>query len=196
MDKGTVLEIEVMDIIRKELGSNSLGIDPSRAKLIHRPKFFSKERSSNIIFDISLELFREGAETPFFVWIWECKNYEKKVPVDDVEEFHSKLEQIGLHRTKGTMACRNGYQQGAIDYAQSKGIGLVRILASGTMIRLMEEVIRTDYERVVSALQEEDTTKLDFMFYALSSSGFPFHNKDEFILKQISETLQESATEM
>ena len=185
MNKGEALELKVMQAIRDELMSGSLGLDPKLTTLIHRPEYFSKDRLKNIVLDVSLELFREGAKAPYIRWVWECKNYTKKVPVDDVEEFHSKLEQIGLHSIKGTIACRNGFQEGAIRYAESKGIGLVRILASGTMIRLIEDVLNTNHEQAVCALQEEDTTKLDFMFYALSSDGFPFHNEKEYILQEI-----------
>jgi hypothetical protein len=48
--------------------------------------------------------------------------------VDDVEEFHSKLQQIGADRTKGAIITRGTYQESALNYAQSMGIGLARLL--------------------------------------------------------------------
>jgi hypothetical protein len=36
------------------------------------------------------------------VWVFECKDYTGRVPVDDGEEFHAKLQQSGEDNTKGT----------------------------------------------------------------------------------------------
>jgi hypothetical protein len=59
----------------------------------------------------------------------ECKDYRGSIPVDDVEEFHAKLQQIGADNTKGMIFTRTGvYQKSAISYARSKGICLARIL--------------------------------------------------------------------
>ncbi len=41
----------------------------------------------------SLELFVQGNTVPSIIWIWECKDYtSSSIPVDDIEEFHSKLD--------------------------------------------------------------------------------------------------------
>lgn len=84
-----------------------------------------------IEFEISIEIFLKGQDDPCIIWIWECKDYASSIPVDDLEEFHSKLEQIGADKTKGTMVCRGAYQEGAVQYARSKGIGLSRLLPAG-----------------------------------------------------------------
>ena len=65
--------------------------------------------------DISLELTLPQAETPAIIWVWECKNLQRKVSVDDVEEFDSKLQQIGANNTKGTLISRNGFQTSAAE---------------------------------------------------------------------------------
>jgi hypothetical protein len=52
----------------------------------------------------------------------ECKHYKKKVPVDDVEEFHSKIDDIGAH--KGIVITTVGFQVGAIKTAKARGIAL------------------------------------------------------------------------
>ncbi|WP_446811029.1 restriction endonuclease [Methylomonas sp. 2BW1-5-20] len=52
----------------------------------------------------------------------ECKHYRNKVSVDDIEEFHSKLDDLGAH--KGIMITTVGYQAGARKAAIGRGIAL------------------------------------------------------------------------
>ena len=54
------------------------------------------------------------------------RNYSHGVPVDDVGEFHAKLDQADADRTKGRMITPIGYEKGAFEYARSKGISLWR----------------------------------------------------------------------
>lgn len=55
--------------------------------------------------------------------IVECKCYSKRVGVADVEEFHSKLDDIGAH--KGIMITTIGFEAGAKKAAEGRGIGLL-----------------------------------------------------------------------
>jgi Restriction endonuclease len=52
----------------------------------------------------------------------ECKCYKSRVEVSDVEEFHSKLDDIGAH--KGIMFTTVGYEAGAKKVAKGRGIAL------------------------------------------------------------------------
>ena len=45
-----------------------------------------------------------------------------------MEEFHTKLQQIGEDNTKGTFVTSGALQRGALNFARSKGIGVVRLL--------------------------------------------------------------------
>lgn len=56
----------------------------------------------------------------------ECKNYNHPVPVDDVEEFYSKIQQVSGANVKGIIASTNSFQEGAVAFSKSKGIGLLR----------------------------------------------------------------------
>jgi hypothetical protein len=57
--------------------------------------------------------------------IVECKHYRHRVPVDDVEEFHSKLDDIGAQ--KGILVTTVGFQDGAIKAARGRRIALARL---------------------------------------------------------------------
>jgi hypothetical protein len=95
-------------------------------QVVPRCKLYSKARESDITFDVVVKSYSAfDPRNPMLVWIWECKNYTSEVPVDDVEEFHSKMVQVGAH--KGTMVTRVGFQTGALNFAKSHGIGLMTL---------------------------------------------------------------------
>lgn len=134
MNKGTDYEIKVMNRVKLMLDQEELSISPKQAKISHKPAYYSRDRQKNITFDVSIEVCRKGAETPYLIWIWECKNYSHKVPVDDVEEFHAKLNQVGANKTKGTLISPSEFDEGAYEFARSKGIGLWRWIPDGAIV--------------------------------------------------------------
>lgn len=86
-------------------------------------KYFSIERQDYIIPDITVEKFID--EQMFLIIVIECKDYKGSISVSEIEEFHSKLQQIGADNTKGILVTSNGkFQKGALNYAKSKGISL------------------------------------------------------------------------
>jgi len=129
MKKGTLLEEAVYNTLTKMVKNEELPFKSSQCKVFFHKKYYSKDRESSIETDVSIEVYIGDALEPFFVWVWECKNYSNSIPVDDVEEFHAKLDQIGADKTKGTMITALGcFQNGSVNYAKSKGIGLARLL--------------------------------------------------------------------
>jgi hypothetical protein len=118
-------EQEVAEYIEKSLSLYSLGIRPDRAKVHRAQKYYSKEREGDVTFDVALEVFSsESDTTPVLKWVWECKDYPThKVSVNEIEVFADQMRQVGAH--KGTMVTRMGYQEGAINLATSRGIGLM-----------------------------------------------------------------------
>ncbi len=100
-------------------------------KLFRKRGYYSFERKKNIVTDISVEIYIKDPVKcveikPSIIIIIECKDYSNALPVDDVEEFHAKLQQIGADNTKGIIITRHAlYQEGAINYAKSKGIMLI-----------------------------------------------------------------------
>ncbi len=91
---GIPFELVIKDSLEAEIRRGDLGLVPRLTKIFHHKAYYSRDRNSEIVTDFSGELFRKDATDPFLVWGWECKDYSYKVPVDDVEEYHPKLEQI------------------------------------------------------------------------------------------------------
>jgi hypothetical protein len=87
---------------------------------VHHQKVYTGRISHrDIKIDVSFNYQVAGSDLLFLV---ECKCYNHAVQVDDVEEFHSKLDDIGAH--KGIMVTTIGFQDGTIKTAQGRGIAL------------------------------------------------------------------------
>ena len=93
---------------------------------VHRQQAYTGRISKrDIKVDVSFNYsIAEGANVLFIV---ECKCYGDRVPVDEVEEFHSKIDDIGAH--KGIMVTTVGFQDGAVKTAKGRGIALALLTA-------------------------------------------------------------------
>lgn len=89
------------------------------ANIHHQKTYKGRLSQRDIKVDVSFNYNIAGANLLFLV---ECKCYNHAVPVDDVEEFHSKIDDIGAH--KGIMVTTVGYQEGTIKTAKGRGIAL------------------------------------------------------------------------
>ncbi len=116
-------EQEVYDFLNRSVHDGSLGLSPNTARVRPKPRYFSRDRGKDIVFDASIEVHPVADPTQLLLlWLFECKDYSHKVPVDDIEEFKAKKDQVHAH--KGTIVTRIGFDTGAIEYATSNRIGL------------------------------------------------------------------------
>lgn len=173
MSKGAAYEQDLADMVEEELNQGNLGVDLNLARVIRKPKYFSRDRKKDIVFDVSMEVFRKAMADPYWIWIWECKNYSHPVPVHDVEEFHAKLSQVGADRTKGTMITPLGFDPGGVEFARSKGIGLWRWIPQSSVVSLMEDSYGPDDSDIIRALTTPETDGFRFygFFYGLTCDG-------------------------
>lgn len=165
-----LLNNQVMRLLQEHLAAGELGIASDCVRVHHRRGYYSRDRQTNIVVDVSIEVTRPGARDPWLVCVWECKDYESRVPVDDIEEFHAKLLQIGVHRIKGTVASRGGFQRGAVTFARSQGIGLARILPDESLVHLVEGV-HSDEWRAEHDLTANDPALVTSELAGLTSQG-------------------------
>ncbi len=122
--KGDKLEDRVFLILKDLLSNDDFFVNEKNSRIYKRKGYYSKEREADIITDISIETYMPGAENYSMLTIIECKNLNHKVPVDDIEEFESKLRQIGEHNTKGIVFTRLGFQKSALKVGKSRKLGL------------------------------------------------------------------------
>ncbi|HFD31694.1 MAG TPA: hypothetical protein ENJ28_03120 [Gammaproteobacteria bacterium] len=181
VSKGDKLEGETFELLKKELENGRLGIDSSSGRIFKRKGYYSKEREKEIIVDISIEVWPPQAENYSLLWVCECKNYGHKIPVDDVEEFKAKLDQIAGKNVKGVIATKSSFQSGALRYARNQGIGLVRIMPDDQVTWLMHFIGSASIENKLNprefnvALTNENHHAKERSFYSVYD-GYIFGN--------------------
>lgn len=131
--KGNAFEDSTYIALAKAIQDGSLGLIGSNCRLFKKKGYFSRDRDSEIVVDLSIELWLPDATSWSILWVCECKDYSDAIPVDDVEEFKAKLDQITGKNVKGLMAVTGALQRGALNYAQANGIGVVRVLPESQM---------------------------------------------------------------
>ncbi len=124
--KGSSFEKEIFNYLSNLIDKNEFPFKKENCKLYRQKGYYSKDRLKNIIFDISIEIYFPHQDKYSVLFLIECKNYNHKVPVDDIEEFYQKVEQISGGNTKAIVVSSNAFQEGAFNFSQSKGIGLWR----------------------------------------------------------------------
>jgi hypothetical protein len=96
------------------------GLGEPHGVTVYRNKTYTGRVSGRkIAVEVSFEAQLLGAQ---ILGLVECKCYKSRVEVSDVEEFHSKVDDIGAH--KGIMFTTVGYESGAIKVAKGRGIAL------------------------------------------------------------------------
>lgn len=78
--------------------------------------------------DLSYEFIIVGVK---YLTLVECKHWNSYVGKNIVQSFHSNIQDIGAH--KGIIVSLKGFQKGAIEYAQSYGIGLYKASDDGSL---------------------------------------------------------------
>lgn len=73
--------------------------------------------------DVTLRFSQLGVQ---FVVLVECKDHARPVEREDVQVLADKMRAAGAQ--KAILFATNGFQRGAIDYARSHGIALVRLV--------------------------------------------------------------------
>lgn len=125
--KGTKLENQVFDLVSKLLKDDNFIVPKKTSKVFKKKGYYSAKREKEIIFDITIETTLPNADKYSILTIIECKNLNKSVTVDDIEEFGSKINQVGEHNTKGIIITAHSFQQSVLSIAKKEGIALIRL---------------------------------------------------------------------
>ncbi|WP_426168558.1 ImmA/IrrE family metallo-endopeptidase [Pseudoduganella sp. R-34] len=124
--KGDTLEHAIERVFNNMLKAGDFWCNPKLCSVHRKKGYYSKDREKDIVFDVSIECHLPGAERYSMVTLIECKNYSHSVPVDDVEEFYAKAQQVAAANVKLVLASNSAFQEGVVKFAKSKGIGLLR----------------------------------------------------------------------
>lgn len=127
---GNAFEEKSYGLITSAINENKFGVIPTCCKVFRKKGYYSKDRASNIVFDLTIEVWPEGAESYTLLYIVECKDYSNhKVPIDDLEEFESKVKQVAGLNVKGVLITSSTFSKTALNFAKSKGIMLIQVNA-------------------------------------------------------------------
>lgn len=124
--KGNSLELRIFELFSNEIEADRFWGKKECCKIFWKKGYFSRDRDTDIVFDVAIEVYLPGAQDYSCLVLIECKNYQHPVPVDDVEEFFTKVQQVAAAKGKAVVASTAAFQSGARNFARSKGIGLMR----------------------------------------------------------------------
>ena len=183
VERGDAFENRVFEALKQELAEDRLGLSPSSARPYKRKGYYSRDRDNEVIVDVSIEVWLPGADRWSMLWVCECKDYSGAIPVNDVEEFKAKLDQIAGANKKGVIATSGALQQSALNYARANGIGVVRLLPDDQVHHVIYHMtpdvaaraFRLDAAEFARALTDPRFVAHNRGFYA-ASDGYIFGN--------------------
>lgn len=157
--KGPEYENFAFDYFLALIEQRFFGFSPEQCKLTPQKPFYSKDRGKNIFFDLVLEIFLPNQTDPFLIFVIECKNYNHKVPVDDIEEFASKIDQIRFQKISPICITTIGFQSGGLTFAKNRGITLWKVIKTSEnpeiiLNRQKQRLNKLEFE-IKSALTDE-----------------------------------------
>ena len=91
VEKGDKLEAQIYSLFEAEISNGNFFAKKENCEIHTRKGYYSSDRKKEIIFDVSIEIRLLGHDNYSVLVLIECKNLSHPVPVDDVEEFHSKI---------------------------------------------------------------------------------------------------------
>lgn len=130
VEAGNNFENRSYELIEKAILDDRLGISPKYAKLFKKKRYSSILRDNGIVVDLSIEIWPPAATRYSLLYIIECKNYcSKDVPVDDIEEFLNKLQQIaGMgFFVKGVFITNSSFQSGTLEVGKKAGLMMIEV---------------------------------------------------------------------
>lgn len=126
---GDEFEAKSYGLICSAIKNGDLGISELSARVYQKKGYYSKDRESDIIFDLSIEIWPPKAERYSLLFLIECKSSIRgnNVPVSDVEEFYTKMNQVAGSAVKGIMITNNEFQKGGLTFAKNKNLMLIEV---------------------------------------------------------------------
>ncbi|WP_407539468.1 hypothetical protein Q0M94_15020 [Deinococcus radiomollis] len=154
--KGDQFEEAIFDIISKEIDEGRFYIRKDMCKIYKKKGYYSKDRDGNIVFDITIEVFLPNATDYSMLIVIECKNYNHPVPIDDAEEFFTKVQQIAGASNKAIIASVSAFQRGTQNFCKTKHIGHLRYFPNDG---IRWELMRSPSTKLLLSLDQYEIEK-------------------------------------
>ncbi|MES1927957.1 hypothetical protein SADO_01840 [Salinisphaera dokdonensis CL-ES53] len=187
--KGDRLEDRAFSDIKKQIAEDRFFAKKEYCEIFRKKGYYSRDRKKNIVFDISVEVTLAGEDRYSLLFLFECKNYGHSIPVDDVEEFFSKIQQVSGANCKGIVLSESFYQEGSFEFAKSKGIGLLRyfgdddrewVLTRSPSSMALAKFGSFDKSSIYQALRDKDYKSKYFDFYGYVGGAYTVSLREFF----------------
>jgi len=99
---------------------------PDLCEIYKKKSYYCNERKAPVQFDVVVEVKRKNADGFALVVVFECKNYEGRLPESQITDFSDKLQRIFRHNVKGVFVCSSQLQSGALNLVKNRGLGLIK----------------------------------------------------------------------
>ncbi len=126
-EKGDSFEQKVYKIIKDLLDNDEFFVSGKNSEIFWKKKYPSLKTGTEVEVDISIETYLKGADSYSFLTIIECKDYNTSIPVNDIRELGSVLNEIGEHNTKGILISKSIFQKATLEFAKNTKIGIGRL---------------------------------------------------------------------
>lgn len=185
--KGNALEDSIFNYFHNLIESGNFFGGMKSCKIFQKKGYYSRDREAEIIFDVSIEAYLSEASNYSFLFLIECKNYGHPVPVNDVEEFFAKVQQVGAANSKAILISSNSIQSGGLAFAKSKGMGIARYYGPENLKWQLDRSnsyslqgkISSNSSSIISSLAQEDK-KISIFDFHLQTAKRHTNSIDEF----------------
>lgn len=138
--RGDLFEKRSFEIITSALKEQRLGIHSDCCRVYRKQSYYSRLRESNIVFDLSIEVWPPNAERFHLLYLIECKDYSGLVPVSDIEEFIAKIQQVAGYNVKGVFITTGDVQEGGLKLLQNLNFMYIKVTDDQVNIILHNKV--------------------------------------------------------
>jgi Zn-dependent peptidase ImmA (M78 family) len=198
--KGDAFEARSYGVISRALHNLKLGLIPECCKVFAKKGYYSKDRESEIIFDLSIEVWLPGALNYSWLLLIECKDLGHNVPVDDLEEFKTKVGQVS-RAAKPVFLSTTPLSKGGKTFAKNNQIMVIHVdeKDKDTVIlynskKKPDLSTDTDFLSIQEELRELSEIQ-SFLFSDLKSKDFNWNELLEKFLKHaLAGNLKEEGT--
>lgn len=120
-EKGDILEDKAIGIIERILDEGLIGVMKEYARVFTKKKYPSNIRGSgDVEFDLTIEIWPPNADQYSMIYFVECKNYNHRVPINEVKKFYADIEETSGVNAKAIIITSSPLQKGAYEYASAQ----------------------------------------------------------------------------
>jgi hypothetical protein len=151
-NNGMALEDEVYSLVESMLENGKLPYRKELTRLRRKARYYSHARKADVDFENALEIYLKDSinapdAKPTHVIFFECKDHGRNVEVGRIDEVVGRLNGSFGFNMKAYFVTRKGFSSGALQTANSNGIGLIKIMPDDKVHLLIHMITEASIER-------------------------------------------------